>query len=264
MATDFNSQYVNANLSKDATPYDSEIFAGWAARLQQALQSYTPGLSYGILTAMLCAQRRGDAAGPLFDDALKAEGEERVLGLFSVVRESVTVALGFVGLPNTMPANFGLIAQLKKRNIAEVPLKPRAGFQEADYGELGNATLKRVYRGVGNPEVAQMVAQYLPDLAYLGTTAIFGYAMGACNTLPLKECEIVVTSAIIALGALRQARSHGKASMQLGIAPALLETIDTIAHEVAQWNQNPLSEKLDVPQLVKELDAELAELESTG
>jgi hypothetical protein len=75
--------------------------------------------------AILIAQRRGDIAGPLFGDIVPNEGEDRTKDLFRVIREAITIATGFVGLPNTMPANFGLIAQLRQRGISEVSSKPR-------------------------------------------------------------------------------------------------------------------------------------------
>jgi hypothetical protein len=143
--------------------------------------------------AIFCAQRRGDLAGPLFEDVLKRDGEGCVKELFSVIREAITVTMSFVGLPNTMPASFGLIAQLKQRNITEVPIKPRSDrestrtpqtsdvlirehFQQQDYLALGHETHKKIYRGVGNPEVSQMLAQYLPDLCKRSTILLCSLA----------------------------------------------------------------------------------------
>lgn len=74
---------------------------------------------------MLCAQKRGDIAGTLFADAIKSEDDDRVQELFLVLGDAITMAAAFVGLPHTMPANFGLIAQLKQRNILQVATKPR-------------------------------------------------------------------------------------------------------------------------------------------
>lgn len=74
---------------------------------------------------MLCAQQRGDAAGPLFNDTLATEGQAHVLELFAPIREALTMSVGFVGLPNIMPAVFGCIAELKKRHVSDIQAKER-------------------------------------------------------------------------------------------------------------------------------------------
>jgi hypothetical protein len=76
--------------------------------------------------------------------------------------------------------------------------------------------------------------------------------------LPLKEVEILVEAAIIGLGASRQARSHCKASLQLGNSHKVLMVIDEVAQNMAEWNGTPLPERLDIAQLAKELEVELA------
>jgi hypothetical protein len=97
-------------------------------------------------------------------------------------------------------------------------------------------------------------------LATFATASVFGYAIGGGGLLPLIEAEIVVVSSIIGLGASQQARSHGKAALQLGVSKEVVKTIDDVAQEIADWNGTPLPEKLDVQQLAREVEAELAKL----
>lgn len=78
--------------------------------------------------------------------------------------------------------------------------------------------------------------------------------------MELKEREVIIASSIIASGASRQARSHCKAALQLGNPPELLQVIDDIAQELACWNGTQLPEKLNIPQLATELNAELERL----
>lgn len=78
--------------------------------------------------------------------------------------------------------------------------------------------------------------------------------------LSLKEAETIVVSAIIGLGATRQARSHTKAAMQLGVSVDVLAAIDAVAQEIARWNKSPVPEALNMAQLKVELSRELERL----
>jgi hypothetical protein len=129
---------------------------------------------------------------------------------------------------------------------------------------------------VGNKEVGQMLGQYMPDLskpwghsqpridkvlilgqATYNKVGVFGYLCGGSPIFRLEEVETIVVSAIIGLGATRQARSHTKAAMQLGIAVEILAAIDRVAQDIAKWNETPLPEVLDIAQLRRELSREL-------
>ncbi|EXK86388.1 hypothetical protein FOQG_09660 [Fusarium oxysporum f. sp. raphani 54005] len=196
---------------------------------------------------------------------MEAEDSERVKETFLTVREAISLSAAFIGLPNTMPACFGVIAVLKKRGISEVTSRTsykRPSFVDLDYITLGQKTQKSIYWGVGNSEVGKMIGQYLPDLSHFATTSIFGYLLGGCRALKLKDAEIIVASAIIGLGATRQARSHGKAALGQGCSIKALEAIDAVAHEVGKWNGSRLHTALDVPQLYEELQNELVRLKS--
>lgn len=75
--------------------------------------------------AILCGQRRGDTAGPLFNDSLENDDQSHAIDRFTVIKETLTIILGFVGLPSVMPAIFGIIGELKKRSITSVHLQER-------------------------------------------------------------------------------------------------------------------------------------------
>lgn len=51
-----------------------------------------------------------------------------------------------------------------KDGSADSSYSSRPSFEETDYASVGDETHKQIYRGVGNPEVASMVAEYLPEL----------------------------------------------------------------------------------------------------
>lgn len=70
--------------------------------------------------AILCAQCRGDAVARLVHDITSGRTKEEVRELFSAVREAITIAVPFVGLPNCMPACFGMVKELKQWGIEKV------------------------------------------------------------------------------------------------------------------------------------------------
>lgn len=98
--------------------------------------------------------------------------------------------------------------------------------------------------------------------AHFATTAIFGYLLGGSKALNLRDAEVIVASAIIGLGATRQARSHGKAALGQGNTTQALAAIDAVAQEVGKWNGTPIREALNIPRLYEELETELTRLKS--
>lgn len=161
-----------------------------------------------------------------------------------LVGEAITLVIPFVGLPNVMPAIFGLINELKSQGIESLFIDydgtgDRGDIRDQDYTAKGSQTSASIYRGVGNSDVQEMVRQYFP---------------GICMTVyELKHAELLVTAAIAALGATRQASSHFKGSMQLGNSVTALRVLLTAVSEIADWNKKPLPDVIDVDNLSEEL-----------
>lgn len=91
---------------------------------------------------------------------------------------------------------------------------------------------------------------------------MFGFLIGGSETsqnLPL--CEITIAGAIAALGATRQARSHFKGSMGLGISVAAVEAVVQAAELTAAWNGSKLPGAIDVAALAEEVQANLKKLD---
>lgn len=70
---------------------------------------------------MLIGQGRGDTVARLFNDVTKEKSQAEAQEVFTIVREAVTLAVPFAGLPNCMPACFGLVGVLRGRGITDVP-----------------------------------------------------------------------------------------------------------------------------------------------
>jgi hypothetical protein len=66
---------------------------------------------------MFCAQRRGDLVGPWFQDLIANEKSVDPREVFKIIREAIAVAYPFIGLPNCVPACFGLVGVLRELGI---------------------------------------------------------------------------------------------------------------------------------------------------
>ncbi|KAB8268134.1 hypothetical protein BDV30DRAFT_230947 [Aspergillus minisclerotigenes] len=258
MATAFETRYTNANIAPDAAQYNTELFIDLHEKLSNAVSSER--LAAGIIIAILCAQGRGDAVVRLVQDITKGQTVEDVQALFPAVREAITIAVPFVGLPNCMPACFGLVNELKQWDIEEVEGPRRANLRDVDYTARGLETTGALYRGVGNSEVRTMVQQYFPELSYFGRTTIWGYLVGSSPIFELQETELIVAASIAAIGATRQTRSHIKCAISIGNGVAsVVALIDTV-RKIGVWNRKPISDDLNILQLAEELQQNLANL----
>ncbi|CZR55557.1 uncharacterized protein PAC_05445 [Phialocephala subalpina] len=259
---DFDATYTAANKSKDATPYDYNLLVSVGEELNDADPAYLEPLSYALISVMLCAQRRGDAVAPWFSDLVKTRGVEEAKNIFSIIREAIAVIYPFVGLPNCVPACLGLVGVLRGLGIDFDEDRRRADVQQGDYLVKGLDTRKKIYRGVGNPEVHWMLQKYFPDMTYATNTFIFGYlATGSLDVFELRQTELIIAGAILAMGATRQARSHCKASMQVGNSEKVVAALVEAARRIACWNMQELSEDIVVSNLAQELKDNLAKEE---
>ncbi|KAK7701848.1 hypothetical protein SLS64_009982 [Diaporthe eres] len=240
---DFNSKYTNANLAPDATAYDSTILCGLVRHLEDVDGGSISAAAPGIIASMLCAQRRGDAVPKLFRDLAKGKTVEDTKALFASFKLALNLTWAFSGLPQCIPACLGLVGELR---------------------ELGISGPGQIDRYVQNSRRAAPVdlAQSEVDITYVANVAVFGFLIGGSETrqnLPL--CEITVAGAIAALGATRQARSHLKGSMGLGISVTAVEAVLRAAESTAAWNGSKLPGDIDVAALAEEVKANLKNLD---
>jgi alkylhydroperoxidase/carboxymuconolactone decarboxylase family protein YurZ len=269
---------------KGAAPYDSEEASQWSQELLDADPAYLSSLCYALISVMFCAQRRGDAVGSWFRDLVQGKSPDETEKTFATIREAITIVYPFLGLPNCVPACFGMVSVLKDKGIDSVQDRRRyvrsqeegslafhrlllyahvktfrADVHHPSIHEQGLETRKRIYRGVGNPEVHQMMQKHFPDMTYATDCFIFGYlATGSLDMFSLRETELIITAAITAMGATRQSQSHIKASMQLGNSTKTMSAVVSVASKMARWSGHALSGPLDVGSLEQELHANLA------
>ncbi|KAH6999159.1 hypothetical protein BKA56DRAFT_608663 [Ilyonectria sp. MPI-CAGE-AT-0026] len=240
---EFSSQYTNANLPSNATPYDSTILCN--------------------LATMLCAQRRGDAVPKLFRDLIENMDNGQIKTLFLSFRHAINLTWPFVGLPHCIPACLGLVNELQLRNITVTSQLDRPLLHESDWLSKGKETNQAIYRAVGNAEVGQMMGEFFPELSYIATAAVFGFLIGGSDKVQLLPLsEVIIAGAIAAMGATRQAKSHFKGSMGLGISLMAMKEVLNVAEQVAAWNGKKLPGEIDLASLAEEARANLERLET--
>ncbi|KAK1840008.1 hypothetical protein CCHR01_17368 [Colletotrichum chrysophilum] len=262
-AKEFNDKYINANLATDASHYDETVFHYLVRHLELVDGGAIAPVAPGIIAAMLCAQRRGDAVPKLFHDLAKVRDVEGTKILFASFKLALDLTWPFTGLPQCIPACLGLIGELREFDFDW--FKKGVQTNEAIYRAVGNEEVHRMMGGVF-PEISQLVLSRFDSssshlLAYIANVAVFGFLVGGSErTQSLPLCEITIAGAIAALGATRQAKSHLKGSMGLGISVAVIEAVLYAAEQVAKWNDTKLPGKIDVTVLAKEVEANLGNL----
>ncbi|KAH7133898.1 hypothetical protein EDB81DRAFT_950122 [Dactylonectria macrodidyma] len=289
---DFSSKYTNANLAPDATPYDWPLLSGLLRKLEEADDGAIKSVAPAVLSAMLCAQARGDAVPGLFGDLISGQPDERAKEIYASMKAGLTLTFPFVGLPHCIPACMGLIGQLRDRNIdvdgaldrqvylSYTTISPpptreekelfgpearltafvcRPGFQDRDWTAVGGEINNKIYRGVGNPEVRQLMSRYFPELSLAAQTTCFGFLMGGSfEGQSLHLAEIIIMGGIAASGAVRQARSHCKAAIGLRVSVEAVQTVVEVAEQVVAWNGKGLRGVLNVLELAEEIRDNLA------
>ncbi|KAJ5982629.1 vanillin dehydrogenase [Penicillium sp. IBT 35674x] len=261
-ADNFGANYINANKVKDAPEYDSKRMLGYIADLEKLGGGKLKGVAPAVVCAILIAQRRADLVALLFQDIVKDLSKEETLKVFKKIREGINIIIAFVGIPNCVPACFGLIAELHARGIEAPAPMHRVTHKEADWYRSGLETRDDVYKLVGNPEVRSMLDTVFHELSYFARSSAFGYMIGGSLAFQtLEETEITLVAAITAMGATRQARSHCKAALGVGNAFESVEKVIAIAYEVGGWNGTPLHGEVDVAALAKEVEINRQKLE---
>jgi hypothetical protein len=146
------------------------------------------------------------------------------------------------------------VIQRKGAQYASKRVLRAATITEEDIAK-GEALRHRVYSGVGNSEIFSLMSQYFTDLCMtcptLGqsnddtelapvtcsTTVTWGYLIAKANEQVFAEnhSHLILTAAITALGAARQARSHVKATIGLGNDIKTVKSVANAVQKIAEW-----------------------------
>ncbi|KAI1610003.1 hypothetical protein EDD36DRAFT_498796 [Exophiala viscosa] len=260
LANDFNATYTSANVPNNASPYDPKLFTDLKEELDLAELPYLASFSPALISVVLCAQGRGDTVGSWIHDLTENEDKATAWAILKAVREAITVTYPFIGLPNCVPACFGVIGVMRDLGFEPDGERRRADIQHPLTLEQGLDTRRQIYRGVGNPEVHWMLKNYFPDMTYATDTFVFGYlATGSLDIFTLRQTELIIAAAIISMGATRQSRSHIMASMQLGNSKKVVKAVLAAVSMIKTWNSQTPPTELDVDALERQLQENLVE-----
>ena len=111
-----------------------------------------------------------------------------------------------------------------------------------------------------------MLHTYFADFSSLGWTVVFGYSLdGTAKTGIFKdfETQLILSVAVAASGATRQARSHGQGAIGIGNSAAAVKVLFAAAEELNAWNGAQLT-PIDVDVLVRQAKEVLAASEAAS
>lgn len=87
----------------------------------------------------------------------------------------------------------------------------------------------------------------------------WGYLIAKANeeVFEPQESHLIVATAILALGATRQTKSHLKATIGIGNSVACVKAVVGMATKIAEWADRPPLGPFDVDQLADEIQKSL-------
>ncbi|KAJ6071581.1 hypothetical protein N7499_009595 [Penicillium canescens] len=211
----WDKKYVSTNLRPGSKDFDAESFK----ELQQEID-------------------RSDVVGRIFDQVTADMTPEDSMETFKRLREAITIVYPFLGMPSCIPACYGVIGVIQKKGSQYASDdRLRSSIITQEDMDKGQELRQRVYHGVGNSEIFQLMDKYFGDLFACSTAITWGYLISKANehVFTEQESHLIVASAIIALGAARQARSHIKATIGLGNDVLVVKSVVNVVRKLAKW-----------------------------
>ncbi|KAH7095435.1 hypothetical protein FB567DRAFT_512611 [Paraphoma chrysanthemicola] len=254
----WDAKFVSTNLKPGAKRYSKEFFLKINSDLVTG-QPELKELSYAIIAAACCAVGRADVVGQFFDHLTSDSSEKESEAIFLRLREAITIIFPYLGLPSCMPACYGMIGvvQRKGEKFASVR-KLRKDTVDAEDARKGVELRARIYKGVGNSDIFDLMKIYFSDLYTCSTIVTWGYLVSKTNeeVYQPNESHLIIATAIMALGATRQTKSHVKASLGIGNSASCLKAVIDAVSKITQWADRPIA-SFDVDELSRELQASL-------
>lgn len=104
--------------------------------------------------------------GQFFDDITAASTPEESQQIFLRLREAITIIFPYLGMPTCIPACYGMIGvvQRKGQAFASMQVLRKPVMTEEDVRK-GTELRARIYHGVGNSEIFELMDKYFTDLS---------------------------------------------------------------------------------------------------
>ncbi|KAK4941035.1 hypothetical protein LTR10_018956 [Elasticomyces elasticus] len=245
----WDKKYVSTNIKPGSTQYGKDFFLNLNSELITS-QPELHHISYTLIAS------RADIVGKFFDDLTVDSAPEESEQIFLWLREAITIIMPYLGMPSCVPACYGMIGviQRKGQQFASTKVLRRKTIFEEDVRK-GYDLRAQIYRGVGNSEIFGLMERYFTDLYTTSTVVTWGYLISKANeeVFQPQESHLIVATAIMALGATRQTKSHIKATLGIGNSVQCVKTVVDIVTRVAEWANRPRIGPFDVDQLAIEI-----------
>lgn len=224
---------------------------------------------------------RADVVGKYFDDRTANSTPEESEQIFLRLREAVTIIFPYLGMPTCIPACYGMIGvvQRKGQQYASTKVLRKKTITEEDV-QKGTDLRAKIYSGVGNSDIFNLMDKYFTDLCKFSpqlhlkagcpfsdagctvttsTVVTWGYLIAKANeeVFQPQESHLIVATAIMALGATRQTKSHIKATLGIGNSVACVKSVVGVVTRIAEWADRPRIGPFDVDQLAGEIQRSL-------
>ncbi|KAF4962855.1 hypothetical protein FSARC_9098 [Fusarium sarcochroum] len=252
--SDWDAKYVSTNVKPQARKYDRELFLNLNSKLA-ASHPELKSFSHAIIAAACCAVSRADVVGRFFDDITFESTPEASEKLFLSTREAITIVFPYIGMPTCIPACYGMIGvvERKGREYASTRVLRKTTIDEEDV-KKGRELKSRIYSGVGNSGIFDLMDKYFTDLFTCSTVVTWGYLISKANeeVFQPNESHLIIAVSIAALGATRQTKSHIKATLGIGNSVACVKTVLDVVREIAEWADRPIG-NFDVEALSQEI-----------
>ncbi|KAF5250381.1 hypothetical protein FANTH_4414 [Fusarium anthophilum] len=254
----WDAKYVSTNVKPGAKPYDKDFFLNLDAKLAASSAELSVH-SYAIVAIACVAVGRADVVGRFFDDITAGATPEVSQKRFLIIREAITISFPYIGMPSCMPACYGMIGvvQRKGSEFASRQILRSRTITKEDVGK-GEELRARIYKGVGNSEIFALMDTYFTDLFTCSTVVTWGYLISKATegVFTTQQAHLIVASAIMALGATRQTRSHVKATLGIGNSIACVKAVVGAVAEIAEWGGRPIN-AVDVEDMARQIQEAL-------
>lgn len=112
-----------------------------------------------------CAVGRADVVGRFFDHLTTSVTPEESRKIFLRMREAITIAFPFLGMPTCIPGCYGMIGVVERKGqqYGETKVLRKPVIDDDDVRK-GRELRTRIYSGVGNSEIFGLMDKYFTDL----------------------------------------------------------------------------------------------------
>ncbi|KAL2783612.1 hypothetical protein BJX66DRAFT_318205 [Aspergillus keveii] len=255
----WDATYVSTNLRPGSPPFDSRFFLGLNRDLS-ACDPEVANIAPAIIAVACCAVNRADIVGKFFDYVSEDYTPEQSQEEFLRLREAITIVYPFLGMPTCIPACYGMIGVMERKGPEFASVRRlRAPIMTEEDVAKGKELRARIYAGVGNSGIFSLMDRYFTELFACSTAFTWGYLISKANeeVFEVWQSHLILVAAITALGAVRQTKSHVKATIGIGNKVDTVKAVLDVVLKIAEWAGRPLTTVPNVDDCARQIQQSL-------